>query len=35
VEFAMDVTGWMIVTFALGLVSMAAFYAFVLACEKV
>jgi hypothetical protein len=31
----MDVTGWMVAMFALGIVSMASFYAFLLACEKV
>jgi hypothetical protein len=35
VEFPMDVTGLMVAMFLLGIVSMTAFYAFLLACEKV
>lgn len=31
----MDVTGLMVAMFLLGIVSMTAFYAFLLACEKV
>jgi len=29
----MEVTVWLVATFALGVVSMGAFYAFLLACE--
>jgi hypothetical protein len=31
----MDVTSWLLAMFALGMVSMGVFYAFLLACEKV
>lgn len=31
----MDVTVWLVAMFLLGLVSMGAFFAFLLACEKI